>query len=52
MDIEMDEGMFAQVARNLTAVKIDDLYENEFNDEIPEWCDGLHSMLGCSDHSW
>ncbi len=45
MDIEMDEGVFAQVARNLTAVKIYDLYENEFNDEIPEWCDGLHSML-------
>ena len=45
-DIEMDDGMFAQVVSNLTAVKISDLNVNEFRDEIPEWCDGMHSMLG------
>lgn len=45
-DIEMDEGFLAQVARNQMAEKIHDLNVNEFSGKIPEWCDGMHSMLG------
>jgi PAS domain S-box-containing protein len=46
MDIEMEEGLLAWVARNHLAVNILDLTEDNRTSDIPEWCDGMRSMLG------
>jgi PAS domain S-box-containing protein len=46
MDIEMGEGLLAWVASNQQAVNILDLALDKRSSDIPEWCDGMHSMLG------
>ncbi len=45
-DIEMREGLLSEVTRNQTAVNIPDLRLGRSSGEIPDWCHGMHSMLG------
>ena len=46
MDIEIDEGFLAEVAGNHQTLNIYDLAMDNHSSDIPEWCDGMHAMLG------